>query len=150
MSSGVIYAAAYVRVFSLFKAKMGLLWWLRQQRISLQCGRPGFDSLIGKISWRRAWQPTPVLLPGESHGQRSLMDFSPRGRRVGHDWATKHTHAQGWNTLFTHLSVDTWGASTFWLRGIICYEHGFITISSRFSFQSFWGICMLRSGTAVL
>ena len=35
-----------------------------------------FDSWIWKISWRRAWQPTPVFLPGESHGQRSLADYS--------------------------------------------------------------------------
>ena len=32
-----------------------------------------FDPLVGKIPWRRAWQPTPVFLPGESHGQRSLV-----------------------------------------------------------------------------
>ena len=38
--------------------------------------------------WRRKWQPTPVLLPGKSHGQRSLVGYSPLGRRVGHDWAT--------------------------------------------------------------
>ena len=31
--------------------------------------------------WRRQWQPTPVLLPGKSHGQRSLVDYSPRGRK---------------------------------------------------------------------
>ena len=31
------------------------------------------------------WHPTPVLLPGESHGQRSLVGYSPWGRRVGHD-----------------------------------------------------------------
>ena len=31
----------------------------------------------GKIAWRRAWQPTPVFLPGESNGQRSLVDYSP-------------------------------------------------------------------------
>ena len=31
----------------------------------LQCGRPGLDPWVGKISWRRAWQPTPVFLPGE-------------------------------------------------------------------------------------
>ena len=31
----------------------------------LQCGRPGFDSWVGKISWRRVWQPTPIFLPGE-------------------------------------------------------------------------------------
>ena len=36
----------------------------------------GFDPWVGKIPWRRLWQPTPVFLPGESHGQRSLMDYS--------------------------------------------------------------------------
>ena len=34
--------------------------------------RHGFSPWVGKIPWRRAWQPTPVFLPGESHGQRSL------------------------------------------------------------------------------
>ena len=37
---------------------------------------------------RRWWHPTPVLLPGKSHGQRSLVGCSPWGRKVGHDWAT--------------------------------------------------------------
>ena len=37
-----------------------------------RCKRCGLDPSVGKIPWRRAWQPTPVLLPGESHGQRSL------------------------------------------------------------------------------
>ena len=46
-----------------------------------KCGRPGFDPWVGKIFWRRAWQPTPVFLPGESHGQRSLQDCSPWGRK---------------------------------------------------------------------
>ena len=58
---------------------MGLPWWLRGESICLQCERPGFDPWVGKISWRRKWQPTPVLLPGESHGRRSLVDYSPRG-----------------------------------------------------------------------
>ena len=40
---------------------------------------------------RRAWQPTPVFLPGESHGRRSLVGYSPWGRKVGRNWATKHT-----------------------------------------------------------
>jgi len=44
----------------------GLPWWLRGSRICRQCGRPGCDFWIGKIPWRRAWQPIPVLLPGES------------------------------------------------------------------------------------
>ena len=47
-------------------------------------------SLVRKIPWRREWQPTPVLLPGEFHGQRSLVGYSPWGRkRVRHDLATK-------------------------------------------------------------
>ena len=33
----------------------------------------------GKMPWRRAWQPTQVFLPGESHGQRSLVGYSPHG-----------------------------------------------------------------------
>ena len=36
---------------------------------------------VGKILWRRKWQPTPVFLPGESHGQRSLVGYSPQGHR---------------------------------------------------------------------
>ena len=42
-----------------------------------------------------AWQPTPVLLAEESHGQRSLADYSPRGGRVGHDWSNS-MHAHMW------------------------------------------------------
>ena len=42
-------------------------------------GERGFDPCVRNILWRRACQPTPVLLPGESHGQRSLMGYSPWG-----------------------------------------------------------------------
>ena len=41
--------------------------------------RRGFNPCIGKILWRRKWQSTPVLLPGKTHGQRSLVDYSPCG-----------------------------------------------------------------------
>ena len=41
--------------------------------------RPGFDPWVGKMPWRRKWQPTPVLLPGKSHGWRSLVGYSPWG-----------------------------------------------------------------------
>ena len=47
----------------------------------LQCRRPGFDPWLGKIPWRREWQPIPVILPGKSHGQRSLAGYSPRGHK---------------------------------------------------------------------
>ena len=49
--------------------------------------RHSFDPWVGKIPWRRAWQPTPVFLAGESHGQRSLVGYSPWGCRVGHNWS---------------------------------------------------------------
>ena len=43
-------------------------------------------------SWRRKWQPTPVCLPGKSHGQRSLPDYGPWGhKRIGHDLATNQS-----------------------------------------------------------
>ena len=34
---------------------------------------------LGRFPWRKAWQPSPVFLPGESHGQRNLLDYSPWG-----------------------------------------------------------------------
>ena len=43
--------------------------------------RHGFDPWVGKIPWRRAWQPTAVFLPGESHRQRSLAGYSPWGHK---------------------------------------------------------------------
>ena len=41
--------------------------------------RSKFDPWIGKIPWRGKWQPTPVLMPGEFHGPRSLVGYSPWG-----------------------------------------------------------------------
>ena len=54
--------------------------WL-SKKIRLRGGRPGFDPWVGRIPWRRKWQPTPVFLPGEFHGQRSLEGYSPWGCR---------------------------------------------------------------------
>ena len=44
-----------------------------------RCKRCTFDPWVEKIPWRRKWQPTPVFLPGKSHGQRSLVGSSPQG-----------------------------------------------------------------------
>ena len=49
--------------------------------------RLGFDPWLGKIPWRRAWQPTPVFFPGESHAQRRLTDYRPQDSKAGHDWS---------------------------------------------------------------
>ena len=46
-----------------------------------RCHRRGFDPWVGKIPSRRAWQPTPVFLPGESPGQNSLVCHSPQGHK---------------------------------------------------------------------
>ena len=68
-------------------------WWLRWWRIRLQCRRLGFHPWVGKIPWRREWQPIPVFLPGKFHGQRSLAGYRPWSRRVRHNWVT-YTHIQ--------------------------------------------------------
>ena len=53
--------------------------WLKGYRICPKCGRPTFVPWVGKIPWRREWQPTSGLLPGEPHGQRSLASYSSWG-----------------------------------------------------------------------
>ena len=55
---------------------------------------------MGKMPWRRAWTPTPVFLPGESHGQRSLAGYSPRGCTELD--VTEQTHAGTALVLRTH------------------------------------------------
>ena len=62
-------------------ATFGLPSWLSWERICSQCRRPGFNPWTGKIPWRRKRLATPVSLPGESHGQRSLVGYSPWGRK---------------------------------------------------------------------
>ena len=57
-----------------------------------KCRKQGFDPWVGKIPWRRKWQPTPAFLPGKSHGQRSLAGDSPWGHKESD--ATEHTQQQ--------------------------------------------------------
>ena len=71
----------------------GLPWWLWWWRIHLQRRRPAFSPWVGKIPWRRKWQPTAIFLPEESHGQRSLVGYSPWGGKESNtDWAP-NTHS---------------------------------------------------------
>ena len=72
---------------------------LLAQSSACQYRRPGFDPRVGKMPWRRKWQPAPVFLPGESHGQRSLAGYSLRGHKESDmteqltcAWACMHTH----------------------------------------------------------
>ena len=72
----------------------GLSSWGSGKESACQCRRwrkPGFDPWVRNIPWREKWQPIPVLLPGKSRGQRSLVGYSPHGPRVRHNWATKNT-----------------------------------------------------------
>ena len=65
--------------FGLGQKAMGASLVARQVKNLPASGRPGFNPWVVKIPWRRAWQSTPVFLPGESHGQRSLEGCSPWG-----------------------------------------------------------------------
>ena len=70
---------------------LGLTWWLSGKSSACQCRRCIFDPWVEKIPWRRKWQLTSVLLPGKSHGQRSLAGHSP--------WCSKsHTRLSNWTT----------------------------------------------------
>ena len=83
-----------------------LPWGLRWYSICMRCERLRFDPWVGKIRWRRKWQPIPVFLPGEFHGQRSLAAYSSWDQRVRHD-----THI----TLAADFSEDTVKATSPWI-----------------------------------
>ena len=55
--------------------------------------RRGFDAWVGKIPWRRAWQPTPAFSPGESHAQRSLVGATAHGVTKSGAGHLAHTHS---------------------------------------------------------
>ena len=76
------------------------------------CRTSRFDPWVGKIPWRRKWQSTPVFLPAELHGQRSLVGYSPQGRKQLHrtEWLT-HTHGHTHGHTHTQPCVH-WG--TLW------------------------------------
>ena len=77
------------------RCQSGLPMWLSGKESACQCKRlmrQGFDLWVGKVPWRKKWQPTPVFLPGKFHGHRSLTGYSPR---VAESDMMKHTQCQG-------------------------------------------------------
>ena len=68
------------------------------------CSIPG----LGKIPWRKAWQPTPVFLPGESHGQRRLVGYSPFGCKES-DMTEQLTHTHTKKKVWSHCISKTIG-----------------------------------------
>ena len=65
--------------------------------------RCGFNPWVRKIPWGRAWAPTPIFLPEESHGQRSLKGYGPRG----------HTESDMTERLSTHRAAVSSGGAAF-------------------------------------
>ena len=67
---------------------------------------------VCRIFWRRKWQPAPWFLPGKSHGQRSMVGYSPWGqKRVSHDLATKQQQGIVSITALCTLQPLNWGNS---------------------------------------
>ena len=74
---------------------MEAAWWFpggSEGSVCLQCGTPELAPWVGKIPWRRKWQLTPVFLPGESHGWRSLVGYSPWGCKESDTTEQLHFH----------------------------------------------------------
>ena len=63
------------------RVMVGLPRWLSGKESTCQCRTHRFDPWVGKIPWRRKWLLTPIFLPGEPHGQRSLAGYSPWSRK---------------------------------------------------------------------
>ena len=88
--------ATVLRIIDLEYKLFGLPRWLSGKESTCQFRRCRLDPWVRKIPWRRKWQPTPVCLPGKSHGQRELVGYSPRGYKesdmTAHARAHTHTH----------------------------------------------------------
>ena len=75
-----------------------------------------FDPWVGKIPWRRKWQPAPIFVPEKFHGQRSLADYSPWGRKESDTTeTTSHARTQGCGG---HREPWPWVRS--WREGKFC------------------------------
>ena len=105
---------------------MNLSKWLRWLSVCLQCGRPGFDPWVRKIPWIRKWQSTPVLLPGKSHGQRSLVGYSPWDPKESDTTEWLHFHFHYHN--FERLSRPSYFQLPETMSGlyILMSAHGFV------------------------
>ena len=80
---------------------------MNSKQPSYQCRRCGFNPWVGKIPWRRKWQPPPVFLPGESHGQRSLEGYSPWGHKES-DTAERLNHRHHRGHLWRGFEYKVW------------------------------------------
>ena len=106
----------------------------------LQCRRPRFNPWVGKIPSRRKWQSTPVPLPGISHGHRSLVGYSPWGRKESDTTLRLH-----FTSLRGHLCIGGGGCglvakscltlATLWS---VAFQ---VPLSMGFHRQEYWSGC---------
>ena len=86
---------------------LGLPRWRSSKESAYQCRqlkRCRFDTWVRKIPWRRKWQHTPVLSPGESHGQSSLASYSPWGCKEPDTAVTECAHMHTHKRTHTHIT----------------------------------------------
>ena len=96
-------------------------WLKKKKKSACQCRRPSFHPSVGKIPWRRKWQPTPVFLPGCSHGQSSLAGYSPWGCKESDTTEHTHTtHCTGLSQTIVDIANIYWG---FLGSTIFCQAH---------------------------
>ena len=88
------YMVLFVCLFVFNASLVAQQWKIHLQFRSHR--RRRFDPWVGKIIWRRAWQPSPVFLPGESHGQRGPADYSPQGSKESEWLKWLSMHACSW------------------------------------------------------
>ena len=89
-------------------------------------GDLGLIPEVGKIPWRKAWQPTPLFLPGESRRQRSLTGYSPRGRKEMDTTESLLKDIEGWGFWLTLSELETsplYKEDFNRFAGLICYRH---------------------------
>ena len=86
-------------LIKLFRASQVVLVAMNPPATPGDINRWGFDPRVGKIPWRRAWQPTPVFSPGEFHRQRSLAGYSPWGRKEWDTTEVLSTHTKLFKSL---------------------------------------------------
>ena len=85
------------KIFGYLLGYSGLSWWLRWERLCPQSRRPRFDPSVGKISWRREWQPNPVFLPWKIPWTEESGRLQPiESHRVGHNW-------RDWAHIYTYI-----------------------------------------------
>ena len=92
-----IYIYIYTHIYTHTYIHTGIPKWLSSKESACQFRRHRrreFDPWVGKIAWRKGWQPTPIFLPGKFHGQRTW-------------WATVHEVTKSWTRLshWAHVHV---------------------------------------------